>query len=156
MPTRCPNRFGDVAHAPPDLAKIPKPRGFKDQGQAKPWARQAAANTNAKAESGGGRGSGSGDRRGIAAGSSGKQRPKHVNKDKTGKKNYVGGRVEGGETGGDGGGGEQSQERRQKEAEAKKAQKRQMEEMRQRIQEAYSGLKKKRRAGQTQFVGSDL
>jgi len=37
-------RFGDVAHAPPDLAKIPKPRGFKDQGQAKPWARQAAAN----------------------------------------------------------------------------------------------------------------
>ncbi|CAN0532699.1 unnamed protein product, partial [Ectocarpus sp. 12 AP-2014] len=36
-------RFGEVAHAPPDLAKIPKPRGFKDQGQAKPWARQAAA-----------------------------------------------------------------------------------------------------------------
>lgn len=55
-----------------------------------------------------------------------------------------------------GGGGGQSQERRKMEVEAKKAQKRQMEEMRQRVQEAYSGLKKKRRAGQTQFVGSDL
>lgn len=51
------------------------------------------------------------------------------------------------------GGGELGEAQRR---EAAKAQKRQMEEMRQRVQEAYSGLKKKRRAGQTQFVGSDL
>lgn len=111
-------RFGDVAHAPPNLAKIPKPRGFKDQGQAKPWARQQKNqnnNTHKKGKADTGTGGGG------AAGNS----------------------QEGGDDG-DGGG------------EAAKAQRRQMEEMRQRVLEAYSGMKKKRRAGQTQFVGSDL
>ncbi|CAM9502392.1 unnamed protein product, partial [Pylaiella littoralis] len=109
-------RFGDVAHAPPDLAKIPKPRGFKGQGQAKPWARQAAANASANAGSGrgGGRGGG-GDPMGNAAGSSGKQSQKH-------KPAAEEGRAEMG-----GGGGGQSQERRKMEVEAKKAQKRQID-----------------------------
>eukprot|EP00904_Undaria_pinnatifida_P007774 jgi/Undpi1/4126/HiC_scaffold_16.g07493.m1 len=68
-----------------------------------------------------------------------------------------GGKLGGKEGGGSGEGGEEGRQQRQRlEEEAKKAQKRQMEEMRKRVQEAYSGLKKKRRAGQTQFVGSDL
>lgn len=111
-------RFGEVAHAPPDLAKIPKPKGFKDQGQAKPWARQ--------------------------------QQHKHNrNADKKSK---------GEDDGGGGGGGMPGRNVRGGEAagEAAKAQKRQMEEMRQRVLEAYSSMKKRRRAGQTQFVGSDL
>lgn len=135
-----PSRFGDVAHAPPDLAKIPKPRGFKYQGQAKPWARQATA-TGGVAGGGGGGGGASGG----------------VTTKKSKKGNSAGGGG-GGKDAEDGGEEEeeQRQEQRQMEADAKKAQKRQMEEMRLRVQEAYSGLKKKRRAGQTQFVGSDL
>eukprot|EP00752_Nemacystus_decipiens_P012661 g11215.t1 len=128
-------RFGEVAHAPPDLAKIPKPRGFKDQGQAKPWARQAAAN---------------------ASGAGKQSRPQqHQQHNKKGKRDNKAAGCGSGEEGGEEGGG-QREEQRQMAADANKAQKRQMEEMRQRVQEAYSGLKKKRRAGQTQFVGSDL
>ncbi|CAM9912604.1 unnamed protein product [Ectocarpus fasciculatus] len=134
-------RFGEVAHAPPDLAKIPKPRGFKDQGQAKPWARQAAA-----AAAGGGMGNVS-----SPSGDSGGNKGESQGQQKKGKRNRKNNAAAGG-----GGDGQQRQEQRALEAEAKKAQNRQMEEMRQRVQEAYSGLKKKRRAGQTQFVGSDL
>lgn len=148
-----PPRFGEVAHAPPDLAKIPKPRGFKDQGQAKPWARQAAANASGGGRDGGGNGAASDGNRG-----GGKQHQslqlQHKNKGRRDNKVAAGGSGEE-----DGHGledGERREEQRQMAAEAKKAQKRQMEEMRQRVQEAYSGLKKKRRAGQTQFVGSDL
>ncbi|CAM9964660.1 unnamed protein product [Scytosiphon promiscuus] len=152
-------RFGDVAHAPPDLAKIPKPRGFKHQGQAKPWARQAAA----AAGGGGGGGASAGGTSSADNGSSHGQRgqtqsQREKKRGKTGKngKSAIG--EGGGEEAGEGGeeAEEQRQEQRQMEADAKKAQKRQMEEMRLRVQEAYSGLKKKRRAGQTQFVGSDL
>lgn len=119
-------RFGEVAHAPPDLTKIPKPRGFKDQGQSKSWARHN-----------GGRG-GDNDNEG---------------RQQSGKKRGGGGAV--------GGGGVtvakgEEEEEGEDVAEKRKAQNRQMEEMRKRVQEAYSGLKKKRRAGQTQFVGSDL
>lgn len=108
-------RFGDVAHAPPNLAKIPKPRGFQDHGQAKPWARHGNNQNNNSSSS---NTTGAGGRAG---------RP---------------------------GGGDGVVDETQREA--AKAQKRQMEELRQRVQDAYSGLKKKRRAGQTQFVGSDL
>ncbi len=137
-------RFGDVAHAPPNLAKIPKPRGFKDQGQAKPWARQAAANAD------GGVGAGK-----SGGGSLGKQGQQQQQQSK--KKSRAGGKRKGAAGGGGVVGDEEGEEeQRQMEADAKKAQKRQMEEMRQRVQEAYSGLKKKRRAGQTQFVSRDL
>lgn len=146
-------RFGEVAHAPPDLAKIPRPRGFKDQGQAKPWARQAAANAGAAAGSGG-RGVGlSGEGFGGNRGSGNQKQSHQQQHKKKGKINNNNTTAVGGE---DGQEEEEEGAQRQRAAEAKKAQTRQMEEMRQRVQEAYSGLKKKRRAGQTQFVGSDL
>lgn len=141
-----PPRFGEVAHAPPDLAKIPKPRGFKDQGQAKPWARQAAANAS---DGGGGGGNGA-----PSDGNSGGVKQSHQQLKKKGRRDSkaaAGGKEEEQEEKR-----ENREEQRRMAAEAKKARKRQMEEMRQRVQEAYSGLKKKRRAGQTQFVGSDL
>lgn len=119
-----PLRFGEVAHAPPDLAKIPKPKGFTDQGEAKPWARRAGKAVGEGA---------------IDIGSGG-----------SGKKGHHKSRKAIGDDGGEGG------RREGQEADAKKAQKRQMEEMRQRVQDAYSGLKMKRRAGQTQFVARDL
>ncbi|CAM9463460.1 unnamed protein product, partial [Hapterophycus canaliculatus] len=153
-------RFGDVAHAPPDLAKIPKPRGFKHQGQAKPWARQAAAVGNAAGNGGAGgatpAGHSSGDDK---QGQAQSRRQKKRNKaSKNGDRAIGGSGEEKAEQEGEGGeeDEEQRKEQRQMEADAKKAQKRQMEEMRLRVQQAYSGLKKKRRAGQTQFVGSDL
>lgn len=120
-----------MAHAPPNLAKIPKPRGFKDQGQAKSWARGAHI------------------WQAIVGGA--RNDDKAHDKLKVNSSREVGKRGLGGQGNADDNG-----ERSRLEAEAKKAQKRQMEEMRQRVQEAYSGLKKKRRAGQTQFVGSDL
>lgn len=102
-------RFGEVAHAPPDLAKIPKLKGLKDQGQGKSWVRGSA---------GAPRG-GAGETSNRKSGTLRRQRDRD-------------------------------------EGNAKEAQKRQMEEMRQRVQEAYTGLKKKRRAGQTQYVNSEL
>lgn len=103
------DRFGEVAHAPPDLAKIPKLKGLKDQGQEKSWVRGSAGAPHG----------GAGE---ISNGKSGTLR----------------------------------RQRDRAEGNAKDAQKRQMEEMRQRVQEAYTGLKKKRRAGQTQYVNSEL
>ncbi|CAN0038221.1 unnamed protein product [Discosporangium mesarthrocarpum] len=82
-------RFGEVAHAPPDLGKMPRPRGLKVAENSKPWARER-----------------------------------------------LGGIDKGGE--------------------GQEAQRQQMEMMRLKVQEAYEGLKKRRRAGQTHFAASDL
>lgn len=106
-------RFGEVAHAPPNLAKIPKLKGLKDKGQAKSWVRGPA-----------------GVPRGGAA--------SEVCETANGKSGAL------------------RRQRDRAEENAKETQKQQMEEMRQRVQEAYTGLKKKRRAGQTQYVSSEL
>ncbi|CAM9320794.1 unnamed protein product [Choristocarpus tenellus] len=105
-------RFGEVAHAPPNLDKLAKPRGLRVDKSSKPWARQgppAGRDT-------GNQGIRGGTASGVAA--------------------HTGGFVEG--------------------EEGQASRKRQMEQMRQQVQDAYAGLKKKRRSGQLQFVASDL
>eukprot|EP00903_Cladosiphon_okamuranus_P018806 g17299.t1 len=136
-------RFGEVAHAPPDLAKIPRPRGFNDQGQAKPWARQSAAH----ASGGGGRGGGGNGGASSDGNRGGGKQSQHRPKIKKGRRDS---------NASTGGGEEGVGAREDREEQRRVAKTRQMEEMRQRVQEAYNGLKKKRRAGQTHFVGSDL
>lgn len=93
----CTNRFGEVAHAPPQLSKLPKLRGVKDRGQSKPW-----------------------------------MKPDSI---------FVKGRKD---------------EGREVSDQDRIARNREMEDMRKRVQDAYSSLKSRRRAGQTLFVGSNL
>ena len=116
-------------HAPPNLAKIPKPKGLKDQGKTKSWVR---GSTGALHDGAG--------------------RRSQLNDSKKDRFNTRDTR----ETGNMDESPDALRKKREGAQEYEKAQSRQMEEMRQRVQEAYTGLKKRRRAGQTQYIGSDL